>query len=185
MENLTRSNPEPELAPRVRLFPDYVAFREQSVNCRCGWRGAGRLAEPGRLFDMGVEVKCPCCTARLGVAIFAPLARELPIARRFARAGATAQEAAQGTANGGEYSPRTRIAALASLLSLYGSMTPAEHVRAHALLGSDLELTRENWIASFFDGYRSDTLPTALEGHLPLAFARELSGVDGVGESGG
>ena len=178
MQSTTRDAAEPHSTPRVRLFPDYVAFRGQSVSCRCGWRGAGRLTDPGRLFDIGVEVKCPCCTTRLGVAIFAPTERELPVAGQVGQGGQTelaeARTGACVMASDGR--PIARSLALDNLLALYGSMTAAEHARAHALLGSGLELNRQNWIESYFDGYGSDSLPESLEGHLPALFAKAVSG---------
>ncbi|MGE0312284.1 MAG: hypothetical protein AB7P21_11775 [Lautropia sp.] len=158
---------ETRAGARIRLFPDYVAFRAQSVSCRCGWRGAGRLAEPGRLFDIGVEIKCPCCTVRLGVAIFAPTPR-LP-----SRAEVPADPATGAAPRG--LPGRVDCPALGRMLDLFESMSADEHARAHALLGSGLALDRDNWIASYFDGYCSESLPAVLEGHLPAAFARVRS----------
>ncbi len=162
MDASSRTAGVPATMARVRLFPEYVAFRAQSVSCRCGWRGAGRLAEPGRLFDIGVEIKCPCCTVRLGVALFAPQPRPSPGVDPIA-----------GRARDARAMPA--CPALDGMLALFESMDADEHARAHALLGSGLELNRDNWIASYFDGYDGETLPPALEGHLPAAFARARS----------
>ncbi len=145
-----------EQSVRVRQFPDYAAFQGQAVQCQCGWRGIGRQSERGRLYDLGVEVLCPACTRRLGVALFpAPPADERPGPSRVVSA-------------------RRQVAspALARMLGLFESMTVAEHERAFLLYASGLPLTREAWIDAYHCGHDARSLPPQLEAHLPRAFAR-------------
>ena len=138
----------------VRQFADHAAFQAHTVECGCGWRGLGQQAERGRLYDIGVEVLCPACTRRLGVALFE----------------AQADDAAPAVA------PATGLGhlepGLARLLDLFAAMSPADHERAQVLLASGLPLTREAWVHAFFSGYDADSLPAQIEAHLPRPFAR-------------
>ena len=125
-----------------------------TVDCGCGWRGLGRQAERGRLYDIGVEVLCPACTRRLGVALFE----------------ATPDEAAA------PLSPKQERPdldpALVKMLDLFDAMTIAEHERAQVLMASGRPLTRRAWVEAFFSGYDADKLPVQIEAHLPRPFAR-------------
>jgi hypothetical protein len=142
--------------PPVRQFPDHAAFQRETVRCDCGWRGTGRQAERGRLYDIGVEVLCPACTRRIGVALFEaapaePLALPSPAMRARRRQASLA---------------------LARMLDMFEALTPSDHERAQLLLASGLPLTRKAWVEAFFCGYDADSLPAQIEAHLPRPFAR-------------
>ena len=138
----------------VRQFADHAAFQVQSIDCGCGWRGLGRQAERGRLYDIGVEVLCPSCTRRLGVALFE--AQPEP-----------ANQAVDPKAYRQHLEP-----GLARMLDLFAAMTPADHERAQILMASGLPLTRKAWIEAFFSGHDADSLPAQIEAHLPRPLAR-------------
>ena len=138
----------------VRQFADHAAFQAQAVACGCGWRGLGRQAERGRLYDIGVEVLCPACTRRLGVALFE----------------ASAAGAAEPVRPAGRHDHL--VPGLARMLDLFAAMTPADHERALVLMASGQPLTREAWVDAFFSGHDADSLPAQLEAHLPRPFAR-------------
>lgn len=134
----------------IQLYPNYGQFQSQRIVCRCGWRGIGRQAERGRAFDTGVEVSCPACATRFGVAIY-------PAAPREAKP------------------PRLRVGtppALARMLDLIESFSDDDHERAYLLLCSGLPLTRENWIGAYFAGHDAGRFPAEFEAHLPSAFSR-------------
>lgn len=138
----------------VQQFADHAAFQAQSVACNCGWRGLGRQAERGRLYDIGVEVLCPACTRRLGVALFEAEPDD---------AGQVGLPAPYH----GHLDP-----GLARMLDLFAAMTPADHERAQVLMASGLPLTRKAWIEAFFSGHDADSLPAQIEAHLPRPLAR-------------
>lgn len=140
----------------MRQFPDHAAFQGQGIQCDCGWRGVGRQAERGRLYDLGVEVLCPACTRRLGVALFAGAAAGEPPASPHPRSALR----------------RAASPALAGMLDLFESMTTADHERAFLLYASGLPLTREAWIDAYHCGFDDRSLPAQIEAHLPRALAR-------------
>lgn len=138
----------------VRQFADHAAFQLEVVNCGCGWRGQGKQAERGRLYDIGVEVLCPACTRRLGVALFEAMPAEAaePISPKRERP---------------DLDPT-----LVKMLDLFDAMTVADHERAQVLLASGRPLTRSAWVEAFFSGQDADNLPSQIEAHLPRPLAR-------------
>ena len=167
MRQVSHAPTHPQADAVVRLFADHAAFQAQVVGCGCGWRGLGRQAERGRLYDIGVEVLCPACTRRLGVALFA------------AEVDETETSMAEGSAAARSAAPKRERAhldpALARLLDLFDALSPADHERAQALLACGLPLTREAWVEAFFSGYDAEHLPSQIEAHLPRPFARRSS----------